>query len=260
MGKVISIHSSRGGTGKSLIAVNLAVTLAQRGRSVILFDLDFRAPSLYTILKIDYRLVHYWMNDYLDGRCPIDSVLRDLTKQYGTKGRFLAGLANPSIEAIREIMGKDRRWEMHALRRLLNLRDTLIEEKGVDYVIYDTSPGIQYSSVNAVVSSDLSIIVATMDILDIEGTKRIVNDIYDAFEKESVLLMNKVPVELVRSEEDRKKTIEFLRETFNRPVIAIIPCYCEVLRASRASIFVLDYPDHPFTRKVEEIAEKLEHL
>ena len=46
MGKSISIHSSRGGTGKTLLATNLAVLYAQSGLNVALIDLDFRAPSL----------------------------------------------------------------------------------------------------------------------------------------------------------------------------------------------------------------------
>lgn len=44
-GKTIAIHSSRGGTGKSVIATNLAIILARRGLNVALLDLDFRAPS-----------------------------------------------------------------------------------------------------------------------------------------------------------------------------------------------------------------------
>ena len=55
MVKVICIHSSRGGTGKTLIALNIAATYASMGKSVALLDLDFRAPSLYTVFEAARR-------------------------------------------------------------------------------------------------------------------------------------------------------------------------------------------------------------
>ena len=40
MAKVIAIFSTKGGVGKSLIAVNLAMTLAKEGKKVCAIDLD----------------------------------------------------------------------------------------------------------------------------------------------------------------------------------------------------------------------------
>ncbi|KPV62532.1 MAG: antiporter inner membrane protein [Candidatus Bathyarchaeota archaeon BA1] len=261
MGKVIAIHSSRGGTGKSLIAVNLAMIWAREGRNVALFDLDFRAPSLFTVFRMgDYRLIDYWMNDFLDGRCSIGDVLKNLAERYGTEGKFLVGLANPSIEAVREVMGKDKRWEMRALQKLIALKPVLLNEMSMDYAIYDTSPGITFSSVNAVVSSDFSVVVATMDVLDMEGTRRMINDVYGAFGKKSVILMNKVPIESLSSEEQRDGLSRQLSKTFAQPIVHMIPCYCDVLRSSRESIFVLERPEHPFTKYLYEMAERLEGL
>lgn len=261
MGKVISVHSSRGGTGKTLIAVNLAAIYAREGKTVALLDMDFRAPSFSTVFKMgDYRLVEYWVNDFVNGRCSIDKVMIDLTEKYDIKGKLMVGLANPSIDAIREIMIKDRTREMEALKRLLSLKSTLLEDMQVDYAIYDTSPGVQYSALNAVVSSDVAVVVTTLDAVDMEGTQYMIQELYDSFEKKAAILVNKVPVELISSKEAREKLSNQIKATFKQPPIQMAPCYCDVLRSSRISIFALEKPEHPFSKVLCELAEKLERL
>lgn len=255
MSRVVSIHSSRGGTGKSLIAVNLAAIYAKEGMNVSLLDLDFRAPSLYTVFDISN--IEYSVNDFLNGQCPIDKTLIDLSGRYNTKGRFLVGLADPSLEAVRDMMSKSRKWEISALKKLLNLKPSLDNMK-VNCVIYDTSPGILYSSINAVTSSDVSLIVLTLDELDIAGTKRMIKDVYDAFEKKTFILINKAfPEKMPLNEETNKMTLRQIKNTLDKPIIGDIPCFCDILGASRISIFALENPEHAFTRSLEALAQKL---
>jgi len=49
---IIAVSSGKGGVGKSLIASTLALTLAKKGFSVGLFDLDFTSPSTHIILGV----------------------------------------------------------------------------------------------------------------------------------------------------------------------------------------------------------------
>src|SRR3989337_3637648 len=116
MSKIIAVHSYKGGTGKSLLSVNLAAILAKQGKKVCLFDLDFRAPSLFSILKVENA--ECWLNDYLNGTCEIGKVLLDLSSRIQCNGKFFVGLANPATVAIRDMSAKDRKWEMRALGRL----------------------------------------------------------------------------------------------------------------------------------------------
>ena len=52
MNRVLPIASGKGGVGKSLITVNLGVTLARMGKTVILIDLDLGGSNLHTFLGI----------------------------------------------------------------------------------------------------------------------------------------------------------------------------------------------------------------
>jgi septum site-determining protein MinD len=257
MSKIVAVHSYKGGTGKTLLSLNLAATLVKHGKKVCLMDLDFRAPSLSTILKIENAT--FWLNDYLNGTCEIDKVLIDISEKVPSSGKFLVGLANPSTEAIREISAKDRKWEMRALGRLLALRNSLLNDKGFDYLIFDTSPGLQYSSINAIVSADIVIVVTTFDRSDVDGTKRMLRELYDLFEKKTEIILNKVLNEFSSkswNEELRSK----IKNMYNAPLLGVIPCFCDISKAEGNFIFVQEKSGHPFTKILDEIAGRVDGI
>ncbi|MEM1563074.1 MAG: MinD/ParA family protein [Candidatus Bathyarchaeia archaeon] len=257
MGKIVAIHSYKGGTGKTLLSINLAVTFAKQGKKVSLLDLDFRAPSLAPLLKVEK--VEYWLNDYLNGVCEIEKVLIDLSGKIANTGKFFVGLANPSVEAIRDMSSKDRKWEMRALGRLLSLRNTLLDAKGFDYIVFDTSPGLQYSSINAIVSADVVIVASTLDNSDVEGTRRMLRELYDLFEKKTEIVLNKILYDdSLRS--GKEKLQDLVKETYQAPLLGVIPCFCDISRAEGKIIFVHEKPDHPFTKILGEMAAKIDRM
>jgi len=260
MGKIIAIHSYKGGTGKTLMSINLATTLSFHGRKVALLDLDFRAPRLYAALKAGES--EHWLNDYLNNVCDIKKALNDFTERYEVNngGQFLVGLANPSTEAIRDMSSKDRKWEMRALGRLLALKNSLLNDMELDYIIFDTSPGLQYSSINAIVSADIALVVTTQDTSDVQGTRRMIQELYDLFDKKALLLLNKTLLGSDSFEEEKSAIAKQYEKTHNLPVLEVIPCFCDVLRAGGTYIFAKDKPDHPFTKILEEISAKIEKI
>ena len=259
--KIIAIHSSRGGTGKTTIATNLAVTYARKGLNIALLDLDFRAPSLFGVFSKGIQSpVKRWLNDFMLDRYAVEQVLVDVSDKYGLDGKLLIGLANPAIEATRNMMGRSRAWEVTAAKKLFSIRTTLLTELDIDCCILDTSPGIQYSSINAVVSSDVAVVVTTLDSLDVKGVKNMLLEFYDEFEKKSVILMNKVfPQTRIWSNSRQNELVSQMEKSLERPIIGVIPCYCDILEADRASFLVLEKPNHPFSKDLQEVAEKLEH-
>jgi septum site-determining protein MinD len=257
LGKIIAVHSYKGGTGKTLLSANLAATFAKHGKKVCLFDLDFRAPSLSTILKIEK--VECWLNEYLNGTCEIDKVLIDLSDRIQNGGKLFVGLANPATEAMRDMSAKDRKWEMRALGRLLTLRNSLLNDKGFDYLIFDTSPGLQYSSINAIVGADLVIVATTLDRSDVDGTRRMLHELYDLFEKKTDVVLNKV-LHDVYSQSGREELQAKIKDLYRVPLLGIIPCFCDVLKAEGGIIFAQERPEHPFAKILDEMATKIDKM
>jgi MinD-like ATPase involved in chromosome partitioning or flagellar assembly len=249
---IIALHSYKGGTGKTLLSVNLATLLANMGKKVCLLDLDLRAPSIHSIFK---NGTQYWVNDYLSKACRIENILSDCTNEDMGKGKLFVGLANPSTEAIREMESKDRKWEMAALGRLFSLKTSLLGDMRFDYVFFDTSPGLQYSAVNAIVTADVVLVVMSPDKSDVEGTRRMTHDLYELFEKKTGIILNKVPFEHFSAETAQSSSIKLA--THQLPIVGVVPCSCDILAAGGKCLFASEKPDHPFTKKLQDIAANL---
>ena len=251
---IIALHSYKGGTGKTLLSVNLATLFAKMGKKVCLLDLDLRAPSIYSTFKNN---APKWVNDYLSKACAIENVLSDCTSDDMAEGKLFVGLATPSTEAIRDIEAKDRKWEMEALGRLFALKNSLLNDMHFDYVFFDTSPGLQYSSINAIVSADIVLVVMSPDKSDFEGTQRMMHDLYDLFEKKTGVIINKIPFEYFCAE---NTTNSITLAAHQMPIVGVVPCSCDILAAEGKCLFASEKPKHPFTKTLKEITKKLEFM
>src|SRR2546423_12344360 len=72
MGKIVSVHSFRGGTGKSNLTANLATLLAREGKRVGIVDTDIQSPGIHVIFNLDDSRINRALNDYLWAQCAID--------------------------------------------------------------------------------------------------------------------------------------------------------------------------------------------
>ncbi len=69
----LAITSPRGNAGKTLTATNLAIALSREvNHSVMLVDLDLRAPSVHKMFNLD---VKYGLVDYLNGDITLEQAL-----------------------------------------------------------------------------------------------------------------------------------------------------------------------------------------
>jgi septum site-determining protein MinD len=258
MTSLVSFHSLKGGTGKSTLASNLSVLTALHGKNVCLLDFDFRAPSLHLFFEANPR---FWLNDFLNGHCDITQAVHQI-KITGA-GRLTVGFANPSTESMRDMMTKDREWEASALRNVLSAKAAMLKE-GYDLVVFDTSPGIQYSSVNALAASNLVLLVMNREELFREDIVNLIGNVYKPLGRKVGIALNKVlfclPEETTKKTEVDKKSTDLRKNVEQKlqcPVYGLIPCFCEVL-ISGYKVHALDQPKHPFVTEISALAESIQ--
>ncbi|OQX08091.1 MAG: hypothetical protein BWK76_24025 [Desulfobulbaceae bacterium A2] len=76
---IVSVHSYRGGTGKSNITANLATIMAQRGLRVGVIDTDIQSPGINVLFGMNSTDAKRTLNDYLWGKCEILDTAHDVT-------------------------------------------------------------------------------------------------------------------------------------------------------------------------------------
>lgn len=238
MNKTIAIHSYKGGTGKTTISANLAYTLAKEGNNVCIFDLDFKAPSLHTLFKADGR----WINDLLNEECDLDDVIRDVSDAYGTKGKLYVGLSDPQTKALSNMSSKAKKWQTNALKQLLDCKKKLYG-MGINVVILDTTPGVEYSAINAIATADYVIIVLKPDRNGVEGSTELIRGIYNELRKDGGLVVNQCV-------NDLDEQPDFSR--IGLPVLEHIKCNCDI--SCKSELVAHTMPEHDFSLAIGRIA------
>src|SRR5512142_680662 len=74
MGSIVSIHSFRGGTGKSNLTANLAAQVALAGKRVGIVDTDIQSPGIHVLFGLDEDNMGHTLNEYLRSECSIQNV------------------------------------------------------------------------------------------------------------------------------------------------------------------------------------------
>lgn len=115
------VSSANPGEGKSVISVNLALSLAEAGARVVLVEADLRLPKVHEYLRVESSS---GLSDLLVGRADLDDVL----ERWGRSPLFFLSAgkipSNPS-----ELLGSNE------MKRLIStLRETF------DYIIFDAPP------------------------------------------------------------------------------------------------------------------------
>jgi septum site-determining protein MinD len=232
MSKIVSIHSFRGGTGKSNTTANLAAQVALAGKRVGIVDTDIQSPGIHVLFGLDEQKMGHTLNEYLRGECTIEEVALNVGEHVGdAPGRQkLAGkdiwLIPSSING-REISQVVRHgYDVNRLNAGLQSARKLLK---LDYLFIDTHPGLNEETLLSIAFSDVLIIILRPDQQDFQGTA--------------------VTVDIARSLD--------VERTYSATVAGVLPLTEDMVDMQSADIFSLRFPNHPWSQALRGVADMI---
>ncbi|MFZ6029317.1 MAG: MinD/ParA family ATP-binding protein [Chloroflexota bacterium] len=249
MAKIVSIHSFRGGTGKSNSTANISSLLAKQGKRVGVIDTDIQSPGIHILFGLDEAMMQHSLNDYLWGKCSIRDCAHDVT---GNLGNGIAGkvFLIPSSIKAGEIARVLR--EGYDVGLLNDGFHDLIAGLGLDYLVIDTHPGLNEETLLSIAVSDVLAIIMRPDQQDYQGTAVTVEIARKLDVPAMLLIVNKLP-SVFDPQEVRMK----VENAYACKVAAILPHSDEMMALASAGVFSLHYPNHPISDGYRQIVAQI---
>jgi flagellar biosynthesis protein FlhG len=159
--KIIAIGGGKGGVGKSLLAANLAIYLAQLGKRVVLIDADLGGANLHTFVGVERPSVT--MGDFFDKRV---ARIEDCVVETSVKGLGLvSGEGDPLWAANPRPATKNR---------LINQ----IRDIDTDFLVCDLPPGSGFIALDFFLVAHVGLLVVVPEPTSVENTFRFIKSAF----------------------------------------------------------------------------------
>lgn len=251
MTRIISVHSFRGGTGKSNSTANLAATVASQGYRVGVVDTDIQSPGIHVLFNYDEDDMEFTLNDFLWGRCMAKDAAYDVTYSLKGQGTDLSSIfLIPSSLKAGEIARVLR--EGYDVGLLSDGFQDLIRDLQLDYLFIDTHPGINEETLLSITISDYLVLILRPDQQDFQGTAVTV-DIARKLEVPNLLLL----VNKALDSFDFPALKAKVESSYDALVAGILPLSEDMIKLGSRDIFSLCHPEHVYSQTIRSVAAQL---
>jgi pilus assembly protein CpaE len=235
-GRVITVFSAKGGVGKTTVSTNLAAYLASTGVRTLLVDLDLMFGDVAISLQL---MPHSSVRDLVSMSGHLDAQgLESVVTKHESSG--LDVIAAPSDPADAD------RVPSHVVVELLRLARTQY-----DFVIVDTPPSFTEHVLASFDLSDLTILIATLDIPAVKNLRIAINtlDTLGASRETRTVVLNRSDAKVGLRADDVEAALK-------HPIAANIPNSLTVPASiNRGVCIVLDEPRNPVSVALRELAD-----
>lgn len=237
-GRVISIFSSKGGAGKTTIAVNLAVSLGQRLHDpIVLVDMDFAFGDVVAMVGRNPQVTIY---DLLSTPLDADTIQKALIEVATNVWVLPAPLRPEEAEDI------------HA-DHIVKILEALKERYA--YVIIDMAPGYDDLNVTALDMSDAILTICTPDVV----TLRTIGQAVQLFREGFRYPTDKIRLVLNRSGSRTGIETQDIEAILKSPVVYELPSDGSVpVRAANDGVpLMLKFPSSSLAKAIGRVADIL---
>lgn len=237
LGKVITVYSPKGGVGTTTLAVNLAMALHSEDTPAILVDGDLQFGDVGVILNVQSKNSIADLTQRAEELDP-EVVNEVVINHSGTGLRVL--LAPPRPEYAEQVNGDQFTKVVEFLRRMFS------------YVIVDTSSYLTDTTLAAIETSDMIVLMITQDIPSIKNAR-----LFMDLAKELKINPRRVLFTMNRFDRRIGITPEKVGESFKHEINTVIPYDDRVVIPSinRGVPFILSDKSKPVSRAILGLAE-----
>ena len=165
MGKIIAIANQKGGVGKTTTSINLSACIAEKGKKVLVIDIDPQGntTSGYGIEKNELENTIY---ELMLGECSIeDCIIKDVIKNVS----ILPSNVNLAAAEI-ELIGVERK------EYILKNEVDWIKDR-YDFIIIDCPPSLSMLTVNAMTTADSVLVPIQCEYYALEGLSQLIHTV-----------------------------------------------------------------------------------
>lgn len=250
MTKVLSIHSFRGGTGKSNTSANLSYQLAAAGKKVAVVDTDIQSPGIHVLLGASDASTPT-LNDFLFGDAPIEQVPLDVSGAQELPAGSLY-LLRSSMDMLKITQVLKEGYDVALLNQ--GFRD-ISASLGLDYLVIDTHPGLNEETLLSIAISDALVVIMRPDQQDFQGTSVTV-EVARRLKMDDILILVNKALTWHDADEIRSK----VEETYRCPVAAVLPLSEKIADLGSAGLFSRLHPDEPWSQGIRVLTERVLEL
>lgn len=236
-GQVLTVFSTKGGVGKSLMAANLAVSLSEQGRTVCIVDLDVNNGDIAIMLQLTPLRT---LNDLaaFHGEIDVEAIENLVTPYSKTLGVVAAPVHLDATEqATNDDVGK--------------LLDVLV--RVYDHVVVDTSGVFDEFALTALDRTDTLVLVGTLDIPALKGLRLATQtlDLLNFPREKWKFVLNRADGKVGLSVEEYESTLGLKSDcslVSSREVLAAV---------NRGEPLVKAYASHPNSKAIKALAHSI---
>lgn len=235
--EIIAFFSTKGGVGRTTLAVNLAVYLASRNKQVLLIDASLQFGDVAITLNVNNKKsIH---NVVEAEEITLSEIENNIIKHESGLDLLLAPSQPAFADAIKS-------------SHLLEIIDTI--RPNYQFIIFDLSPNLTDKELAILDRTDLVLLVATLEISSLKNTKLCLKTFGDiSFDMSKIkLILNKDIPNVGFGKQDLEAGLAI-------PVYATVPMESEIAQRSlnHGKAFVLTAPNSAIAASIIGMGDKI---